>query len=85
MYLLLQTQVARGTHAYPTWLTIFGVLTMVFLSVLRVISGMQGYLQSLIFSVAIIEAQFAWPTSVLWQDVRCLELLLYACLCTETT
>ncbi|KAK9802829.1 hypothetical protein WJX73_003696 [Symbiochloris irregularis] len=52
-------QVARVTGAYPVWLSIFTVLVYGCISVLRVISGTQGYIQSVIFAIAIIIGQFA--------------------------
>lgn len=61
-----QVQVARVTGAYPVWLSIFTVLVYGCISVLRVISGTQGYIQSVIFAIAVIIGQFA---EKLWLQV----------------
>lgn len=64
-----QIQVARVTGAYPVWLSIFTVLVYGCISALRVVSGTQGYIQSVIFAIAVIIGQFAWPARLLWEDV----------------
>ncbi|KAK9840690.1 hypothetical protein WJX84_008639 [Apatococcus fuscideae] len=60
--------VARQTHAYLLWLSIFAALWLAYLSIMRVLAGTLGYLLALVTCIVILEGQFAWPAHVLWGE-----------------
>lgn len=65
----MQVTVARYTHAYPTFLTIFVVIYFVFVTIVRVMDSVKGLIFGALGMIVAIIAQFIWPAHVLWKTV----------------
>ena len=61
---------ARQTHAYTTWLTIFTVVFFGYVAILRTMNLLVGFFVGVLAAIAILLGQFEWPAYALWHVVR---------------
>lgn len=66
----MQVTVARYTNAYGTFLTLFTLIYMAIVSVLRAADMMAGLVLGILGAIIVVIGQFIWPAHLLWAGVR---------------
>ncbi|KAK9809682.1 hypothetical protein WJX73_004536 [Symbiochloris irregularis] len=61
--------VARYTYAYGTFLTLFTLIYMAIVSVLRSADMMAGLVLGILGAIIVVIGQFVWPAQLLWAGV----------------